>query len=112
MKHITYAEKSILVGDDAADALLDYAKVIAIAGTADTVTLRSISPDGNTVDASILLTATTMLIVESTNSVVEPPSNEVAIADIRRRIEAIHHPATVEPETQSPSVAPDDLDFY
>ncbi|KJQ56000.1 hypothetical protein [Microbacterium sp. SA39] len=51
MKHVTYGEKSLLMGDDAADTLLEYARLVADNSTADTVTVRSISPDGNTVEA-------------------------------------------------------------
>lgn len=29
MKHVKYAEKSVLVGDDAADTLMDYARMLA-----------------------------------------------------------------------------------
>ena len=50
MKHVTFAEKSLLMGDDAADTLLEYARVLGDHDRVDTVALRSISPDGNTVE--------------------------------------------------------------
>ena len=92
MKHVTYAEKSLLMGDDAANTLLEYARLLADNDRADTVTLRSLSPDGNTVEASFLLTASTILMVESTNSDISPPDNDQAIDDIRDRIDGIIRP--------------------
>lgn len=82
------------MGDDAADTLLEYARVISATAEADTVTLRAISPDGNTVDASYLLNAHSVLLVESTNSHVNPPDNDEAVQEMRDRISAIRRPAS------------------
>jgi len=100
MKHVKYAEKSVLMGDDAADTLMDYARMLANAGNADTVTLRVISPDGNAVDASFLLTPSTELMVESTNSGLDEPENDETVRTMRERI-AAPHPAAVT-ETEAP----------
>lgn len=98
MKHVTYGEKSLFMGDDAADVLLEYARLVADTGRADTVTLRSISPDGNTVEASFLLNVSTVLMTESTHSNVEPPDNSASVEDIRERIAAIERPAAMPAE--------------
>jgi hypothetical protein len=98
MKHVTYGEKSLLMGDDAADVLLEYARLLADNAKADTVTIRSISPDGNTVDASFLLNVSSVLMTESTNSEVDPPDNEEAVADMRDRIDALLRPAAMAAE--------------
>ena len=100
MKHVSYADKSLFMGDDAADTLLEYARLVADNNRADTVTLRSISTDGNTVEASFLLDASTVLMVESTNSEVEPPDNSEAVQDMKERIDAITRPVGVESEEQ------------
>ena len=52
MKHVTFGDGAVLMGDEAADTLLEYARVTADASRADSVTLRAISPDGNTVARS------------------------------------------------------------
>ena len=65
MKHVTFGETSLLMRDDAADPLMEYARQLSDNDQADTVTLRSISPAGNTVEASFLLSDSTNLIVES-----------------------------------------------
>jgi len=98
MKHVTYGEKSLLMGDDAADVLLEYARLVADSASADTVTLRSISPDGNTVEASFLLNVSTVLMTESTNSDLDPPDNTDTVADMQGRIDAILRPASMSPE--------------
>lgn len=98
MKHVTYGEKSVLMGDDAADTLLEYARLIADNGGADSVTLTSISPDGNTVETSFLLGPNTMMMVESTNSQIQPPDNEEAVSEMKDRIDAITRPAVAEPD--------------
>jgi hypothetical protein len=86
MKHVTYADRSLLVGDEAADALMEYARVLADNGRADTVVLSAMNADGNTVNATFLLSASTPVMVESTNSEVHPPDNEGVAQDIRDRI--------------------------
>jgi hypothetical protein len=102
MKHVKYADKALLVDDDTADALIEYARVLADNGGADTVTLRAISPDGNTVEATFLLNGSTVLMIESTNSEVSPPRNDDITAELRDRIAAIDRPASA--EAQSPWV--------
>jgi hypothetical protein len=107
MKHVSYADKSLFMGDDAADTLLEYARLVADNDRADTVTLRSISTDGNTVEASFLLDASTVLMVESTNSEVEPPDNSEAVQDMKERIDAITRPVGV--DSQEPPYVDYDL---
>lgn len=98
MKHVTYGEKSVLMGDEAADTLLEYSRILADNQKADTVTLQAISPDGNTVDASFLLNASTVLMIESTNSEVQPPDTTEAVAEIQDRIDAVTRPTTAPSE--------------
>jgi hypothetical protein len=96
MKHVSYADKSLFMGDEAADTLLEYARLVADSGRADTVTLRSVSPDGNTVDASFLLDASTILMVETTNSEMQPPDNTDAVREMKDRIDAITRPVSAD----------------
>jgi hypothetical protein len=44
MKHITFGEKSLLVGDEATDALLEYAAFLTSAAQGDTVEIHAITP--------------------------------------------------------------------
>lgn len=99
MKHVMFAEKSLLMGDEVADCLLEYARVLGENSSADTVTLRAISPDGNTIDAAFLLNAATVMMAESTNSEVQPPSNDEAVRYMRDRIDRLQHPPTAQSES-------------
>jgi hypothetical protein len=98
MKHVTFGDKSLLMDDDAADTLLEYARLIGDASAADSVTLRAIGPDGNTIDAGILLNTSTNLIIESTNSDIDPPDNSAAVSEMRERIDALTRTAVAHPE--------------
>lgn len=98
MKHVTFADKSLLMGDDAADTLMEYARLIADTQHADTVTLSSISTDGNTVDVSFLLNSNTVLVIETTNSATEPPGNGPAVREMQARIDAITRPVNAQAE--------------
>ncbi|TYL52957.1 hypothetical protein [Agromyces mariniharenae] len=91
MMHVTFADKSLLLGDDAALALLDYATALADHGRADQVTLRAIGNDGNEVDVRMVLDAGIIIAAETTNITVEPPENAFNIADIRRRLNRLVH---------------------
>lgn len=98
MKHISFAKKSLLVDDEAADCLLEYAARLAHEDDVDTVTLRAISPDGNTTEASLLLNTNSDLLIESTNSEVEPPDNPAALSYMRERMERMAHPPNAQTE--------------
>jgi hypothetical protein len=92
MKRVSYANKTVFVDDATADALVEYAGLVAAEQTGDTITVRALGQDGNEVDASFVLNMSTSLIVESTNSSVEAPSNPVALAYMQKRIQLIRHP--------------------
>jgi hypothetical protein len=98
MKHVTVAEKSLLMGDDVADCLLEYSRLLGQDSQVDAVTVRGIGPDGNTVDVSILLNAATMLVIESTNTTVEAPGNDEAVRYMQERIDRIINPPEARPE--------------
>ncbi|MEV8214674.1 hypothetical protein [Leifsonia sp. NPDC077715] len=86
MKHVTYGEKSLLVGDEAADLLMSYATVLGRNASTDSVTLRAIGPDGNETDATFLLNPSTTMVIESTNGSGSEPDNEFVNEYMRRGI--------------------------
>ncbi len=112
MKRVIFADRVLLMGDAAADSLLEYARVLTHAHAVDSVTLRCLGADGNTVEASFLLNGYTSLLVESTNTDIQPPDNAEAVAEIRDRIDALLRPASAGEEISpwsSGSDEPDDL---
>jgi hypothetical protein len=80
MKHITFADKSLLIGDEAADLMLEYAAKLAGSSNADTVKLNAISSDGDEVVATFLLDAGAPLMAETTTSTLPEPDNTDAVA--------------------------------
>jgi len=98
MKHITYAEKSLLVGDATADALLEYAAALSSRGRGESVTVHAISSDGDEVDATFLLGAGAPFMAESTTSTIPEPDNDQTVQAIRADLQRMHHPESVRPE--------------
>jgi hypothetical protein len=91
MKHITFADKSLLVGDDAADAITEYAKALANASAADTVTLKGFGADGADVEATFVLDQGTILMAETTPSSIPEPDNSEVIEYMRAKIRELAH---------------------
>jgi hypothetical protein len=110
MKHVTFGDKSLLMDDEAADSLLEYARLLGEDSRADTVTVRALGADGNTVDVAFLLNASSVLVVESTNSIVEPPENDEAVRYMQERIEQLVRPPEVKSERVDELGHHDDFD--
>lgn len=89
MKHVTYAQKSLLMGDDVADELLAYAAQLADAGSADNVEVNAVGIDGEEVTATFVLGNGIDLMAETTTSQLPEPDNSAVLAYIRERSETI-----------------------
>lgn len=98
MKHVTYANKSLFIDDEASDLLTEYAAVLGSHGEADTVKVRGVSDDGNNVEATFVLNSSSDLMVESTNSQMKAPDNEEAVAYMRDAILRVMSPAEAQPD--------------
>jgi hypothetical protein len=107
MKHVTYAEKSLLIGDTAADLLLTYAAALGSTDRSDTVTLHAISGDGDEVDATFLVGEGAPLMAETTTNTLREPDNAVIEADLQHKIDALTQPAHGGPLTDTDQF-PDD----
>lgn len=100
-----YAGKSMLMDDETADALLEYAGLLPAARAGDTVTVKAVSPDGNEVEMTLLLNASTELVSESTHSQLGPPTNELVVAYLRERIAAMRNPPSAKTQTREAAIA-------
>ncbi|KQR23800.1 hypothetical protein ASF79_00585 [Agreia sp. Leaf335] len=89
MKHIMYAEKTLMIGDEAADLAIEYAAVLANHGKADTVKLNAFDADGDTVVATLLLNSGTNIIAATSHNSLEAPDNSEVIAYIREKMLAL-----------------------
>lgn len=86
MKHVTYGGKSLLMGNLAADTMLEYAALLARTQSADTVELKAVSTDGNDVVATFLLDTGAPLMAESAHSSMPEPDNSDVVAYMQTQI--------------------------
>lgn len=98
MKHVTYAEKSLLIGDEAAELLMSYATVLGRNNSTDSVTLRAVTMDGNETDATFLLNPSTIMMIESTNGTGNEPDNETVVEYLRQGINRLTQPFELRPD--------------
>ena len=97
MKHVTTADKSLLIGDEAAVLLVEYAALLGQRQSADDVRLRAYGDDGDPVEVIFLLNSGTTLMVESSGSTVPEPDNTAALEYMRSRIQFLTSPPEVQP---------------
>lgn len=97
MKHMTFADKNLLVGDEAADLILEYAAMLAQAGDADTVEVAAYGVDGDAVRATLLLAEGTPLMSETTHSDLPEPDNADTIMYVREQVMRRSSPPTAQP---------------
>jgi hypothetical protein len=97
MMHLTFAEKALLVGDEAAQLAIEYAAALARAGSADTVTLTAYGADGDKVQATVLLTQGAPFMGETSNSDMAEPDNTEAVAYMKDRLAALDSPPAAVP---------------
>jgi chemotaxis response regulator CheB len=109
MKHITFADKSLLLGDEAADALVEYAALIAKTENADSVTLTGFGADGQEVEATYVLDRGTVLMAESSHTSMNEPENGDAVMQMREKIMRLSSPEPVRPSNETMPVEYDDL---
>ena len=96
-----FAEKSLLMGDEVADLLLEYTRLLA--ESARRYRHRpGDQPRRKHQDAAFLLNAATVMMAESTNSTMEAPANDEAVRYMQDRIDRLLHPPTAQPEEALP----------
>jgi len=84
MKHITFGDKSLLVGDDATDALLEYAAYLTSASQGVTVEMHAISSGGDEVTATFLLGPGVTMMAETAHTSLPEPDNTTALAYMKQ----------------------------
>jgi hypothetical protein len=97
MKHVTTADKSLLIGDEAAEILMSYAALLGQRNSADDVTLSAFGADGDPVEVTFLLNSGTTLLIESSDAIFEEPDNRHALEDLRERMHLLQSPPEVQP---------------
>lgn len=85
MKLVTFGDRRLFLGNEAADALTAYTAVLASRHAADTVTLNVIGPDGHAVAATLVLNQGVTLIAETADETFIEPDNSSAIDYMREQ---------------------------
>jgi hypothetical protein len=97
MKHLTYADQSVLVGDEAADTLVSFAATLSDTSHADTVIMNAIDTSGDTIVASFVLGAGVNLMAQTTSSSLEEPDNTEAVEYMKARTNELTSQASAQP---------------
>jgi len=100
MKYLTYADQSVLIGDEAADTLLKFSALLAEKGHADAVSLNAIGSDGDAMVTSFVLGSGTNLMSASTTSTLPEPDNHDGIAYMNEKIALLVSPPTAQPSAE------------
>ena len=93
MKHVMYAEKSLLMGDEVVDLVMEYAVLLANRQSADSVNIKAIGADGAEVTATFLIGPATIMVAESTTTAMPEPDNATAEEYLRSHIHSIKSPS-------------------
>jgi hypothetical protein len=105
------ADKSLLIGDEAGDLLLEYAALLAQIGRGDSVRLRAIGADGDEVVAGFLLNSGTVMLIETSSSTLPEPDNSESVDYMRKRLDSynsIDAVASLDEPGGAEADAPDD----
>jgi len=97
MKLINYGDTDWLIGDDAADLLLEYSVLMAKGATADSLDVEVLTTEGARESVKLLIGPATMMTARPISSELEEPDNAETIADVRERINLIESPPSVQP---------------
>ncbi len=111
MKHVTFADKSLLVDDQTADVILEYAALLARQGDADSVTIHAFSSDGQEVEATMLLDTGAPLMAETTHTSLPDPDNAEVLAYMREQVIRRSSPPPVVPEDEHMPASYEDLEL-
>jgi hypothetical protein len=104
MMHLTYSEKDLLVGDEVARLIVDYAAALANNGKADTVEVRAFGSDGDEVLATLLLGQGAPVMIETSNTSMIEPDNDGVVGYLRERLAAADEAPAAQPVVDDSSM--------
>ncbi|AWB95438.1 hypothetical protein DCE93_07000 [Agromyces badenianii] len=86
MKRILYASSGFFTDDAIAEALMEYASVLAIVDSADVVTIPGVDEDGKVREIMLIIGPASQLISMGSDAVSVDLDAEQAVNDLRQRI--------------------------
>lgn len=111
MKLVTYGERSLLMSNECADALIEYAAALGAEGLAATVSMSAIGPEGEEEFVTFLLNPATTMLVESATSHRILPANDDVVRFMRERTRLLREPPPAQPVAFLEEAGSDDPRF-
>jgi len=108
MRRIRYSGDTVLLGDEAADALMDYAARLARDDSAVSLAIRAIDDRGVENAVDILVGPATMMTATHVESDLPEPDNSAMVAELARRFSLLDAP----PPVQASEPQPEQFDEY
>ncbi len=97
MRHLRVESKDLLIGDEVADLLTQYAALVADHGRGDRVHLHAISSDGDETHVTLVLSSGTTLLTETAHTQLPEPDNTETVTYLRQRVEQLGAPPPIQP---------------
>ncbi|MFG6403545.1 MULTISPECIES: hypothetical protein [unclassified Microbacterium] len=108
MHRIHYAGDSILTGSAIALGLLDYARALAQAGSADTVSIPTLDENCGAGRSEVLVGPSSQLIADEEKSRCEELIDEGLVADLAGKSDRLRRYGTSTPQDALPPIQPGD----
>jgi hypothetical protein len=110
MMHLTFADKSLVLGTEVAELVVEYAATLARAHSADTIKLAAYGADGDKVEATLLLDEGAPLMIETATTDLPEPDNTTAVEYMTERTRKMSAPSRAMPIGSAANVVIDDLE--
>jgi hypothetical protein len=101
MKHIHYDATTILVGDDVADAVIEYAAALAGGDRADTVDVPAVAHDGTMTTTKILIGPSSEIVIQDAEEDELEMDNGEFVGRLRAAAETFGHSEPIHANTRS-----------
>lgn len=114
MMHVTFVGRTLLVGDEVAELIVEYAAALARCGGADTVRLTAYGADGDELQILLLLGQGVSVMAESSKIDMPELENRDVVSYMRQRLaRTAVAPSSrpLDPETDSIFAFEDDFNF-
>ncbi|MDR5698962.1 hypothetical protein [Agromyces aerolatus] len=85
MKRILYASGGFLTDDEVADALMQYASVLAIVNSADVVTLPGVDDEGTVREIQLVVGPASQILAMGSDAAPADLASRETVADLRQR---------------------------
>jgi hypothetical protein len=111
MFRVTYAGESFLTGAAIGEAVLRYARKLALTDRADTVTIPGLLEDGSPTDVELLIGPASQILLASVDSDLPDPVDASVVAELSRRTDALETSNAVPIRSSDIEDSSTDLDY-